>query len=91
MSGHKEALLRAMEPYWMADGHSLPDSIVDELVHETTEVMKAYIEARGLVIVPKEATKEMRVAGESWSFLPDATWCDMIDASPDPLAEGGAA
>lgn len=34
------------------------------------------------ILVPKNPTKEMIKAGESWSGLPSATWTDMLDAAP---------
>lgn len=41
------------------------------------------VDYKSWVYVPKEPTRAMKEAGNSWSGLPSATWSDMIDAAPE--------
>lgn len=79
---HKEALDRATTT-WLE-----PISEHQTLAMKMQSAIRAYIEARGLVLVPSEATPEMRKAGESWSVLPGQTWDDMLASALDPFEEG---
>lgn len=78
---HKEALREAAGRYWESP-------IRERKLEDMEAAIRAYIEARGLVLVPSEATPEMRKAGESWSGLPGQTWDDMLASALDPFEEG---
>lgn len=76
--GNKEALAAAFEEFLgCEDG---PNESMETAI-------RAYLNARGLVMVPRVATQDMREAGGEWSILPEAVWSDMIDTSPDPFKD----
>lgn len=73
---HKEALLIACEAYDNTATH----------FYGIEAAMRAYMTARGLVMVPKEPTEKMR--DEAGYFEgPIARWKAMIAAAPDPFKD----
>lgn len=85
---HKEALARANSAYlW-------PPSIAGNM----QSAIHAYIEARGLVLVPREATDAMLISGASSRTADERfetgddtlapEWQAMLAAAPDPFEEG---
>jgi hypothetical protein len=54
---------------------------------DLTELMKSYLDARGLVMVPREPTEGMRAEFFRNNRL-NAAWSAMLAAAPDPFVEG---
>lgn len=77
---HKEALAKAIEAFYTE---------VDNLDGSDMEAaIRAYIDARGLVMVPKKATSKMtRVAGDNLFAGMDRLLERAIAAAPDPFTE----
>lgn len=60
---------------------------LEDLYDEQDEIqIRAYIEARGLVLVPKELTNDMRFAMDT--EFPYTAYDNLLAAAPDPFAEG---
>jgi len=95
---HDEALRAAMKPHWFPTEEHVPGKMIEELVQEATDVIRAYIEARGLALVPKVATEEMLDA--SWALTGESShmrsrvhsrmnrhYNAMLAAAPDPFGD----
>lgn len=91
MVTHKEALRAAMKPHWFPDEEFIGDSLIEELNYETTEVIRAYLDARGLVMVPKRITYPMGLEiNLTGTFKPEALqvrYAAMLAAAPDPFRD----
>jgi len=90
---HKEALRAAMKPFWFPDEELIGEALIEELHHETTDVIRAYLDARGLVMVPASANVNQLMAGCAANVGPRSTahgfiYDAMLAAAPDPFAEG---
>lgn len=87
MATHKEALERAVIKWF--DGNK---SFVEEWHSEQLEAaIRAYLDARGLVMVPREPTPEMVVAArldhEGEAYLPYSLYASMLAAAPNPFKD----
>lgn len=76
---HKEALRIACEAYDNTATH----------FYGTEAAIRAYIEARGLALVPKEATQDMLWARD-WRLSTEGNWKLMLAAAPDPFSTDGS-
>lgn len=91
---HREALNRAVL-VWLSGNKGL---VQDWHGDQMQSAIRAYIEARGLVLVPKTATEKMQrhgVTGLCCNGLGDVDYSDarecykaMLAAAPDQFAEG---
>lgn len=81
---HKEALLVARSHLW-GEANDVCEDVT------LTDFLRAYIEARGLVLVPKEPTARMvedaREAHEGEHYLPYSLYTAMLAAAPDPFKD----
>lgn len=81
---HKEALDRARRDLWTEASDMCTD---DDL----TNAIRAYIEARGLVLVPKKMTwaqKHVFIGHCSSAEEAQAIYSEVLAAAPDPFEEG---
>lgn len=81
---HKEALEVAVDAYWQSEAAFCIDDM--------EAAIRAYVEARGLVMVPREPTGKMRaaqaLAEASYATDSDAdSYAAMLAAAPDPFTE----
>ena len=73
---HKEALRAAIRNF---GNSNLP-------LEESVEgILRDYLDARGLVMVPKKPTGDMRYILERECEYPFATYEEMLAAAPDPF------
>jgi len=78
---HKEALDHASKIYFATMPELGSDADIEAAI-------RAYLDARGLVMVPKEPTSKMtRVAGDNLFAGMDRLLVRAIAAAPDPFAE----
>lgn len=87
MTTHKEALRAAAKAVWERSGSILEDDDAETCI-------RAYLDARGLVMVPHMATNDMIAAADkdererkAWgaSINPGHTYSAMLAAAPDPF------
>jgi hypothetical protein len=84
MMGHKEAAKKAIETWVVAN-----DMFEDYECNAMEAAILAYLDARGLVMVPKEPTDEMVQAGDRasvWAVSVGIYQC-MLAAAPDPFKD----
>lgn len=89
MTMHKEALKIAMRA-WLP---TAPEHVIhrEDNLTATEAAIRAYLDARGMAIVPKQATIEMRRAGNMQALCGmDEIISAAIAAAPDPFTEGNA-
>lgn len=78
---HTEAIKTAEFVFW--------DMEMDGGYSDMEAAIRAYLDARGLVMVPMEPTPEMVVSAqldhEGEYYLPYSLYASMISAAPDPF------
>lgn len=75
---HKEALREAAGRYWESP-------IRERKLEDMQSAILAYIEARGLVLVPREPTRKMWEA--AIMSVDGRAYADMLAAAPDPFKD----
>ena len=90
---HNEALKIAVDEWFSGLGGARS---VEIMMPDMAAAIRAYIAARGLVMVPREPTEQMWEAGEDCgirmytgtvTYVPTSVYRAMLFAAPDPFKE----